>query len=592
MSALRGIGAAFEGFTRGLKLADEMETNEQNRKIRLAAEEREATRFAEEQRVREQRQFLTDSLTRMDGVSTEEQLNALRAEIAAGPKKKAKGVSEPPAPAAKEPPPAAGVQAPEAPSALPPATGLPSPAQTFAYGTNPAPAISVVPEGAALAGPAPAAQAPVAPGGQPQEPAPRMIPAYGTSKELREQVLKTTGELYKRLAYLDGKYDLALKMPDIIEEIKGKEYDRTIGRAAIQARLGDVGSLRTLLEKHGPEIGFEGFTVPVGAAQSKDGNWEVIGKDGNPMKITASMLDYIAQKSASPAALVKFFYEREDEKIKQSQRDKELSTAETKAKGELRIAEARLEETRLSREDRNIDRQTRNEIRESEARNKAEKAGRDSLNAMIGWNPNEKTDQMLPKAKIEHDAKGRLASVANQLYNASIDPDQMTSRSLPSAVFEVSDALTAPDNIRDKLNRQKDSMKPEEKKSMEAALTNAINRRADLSSKVQKDDRGYFVSVNGIRVAMPKPAERPETPPAAEPAKRNGVTPPEAKKTSAAFRAGQAVRSGAETGVAGISYMNDLARFPGKVVGKTLKEGASGFLEGASDFAGGISTPE
>lgn len=587
MSALRGIGAAFEGFTRGMKLADEMETNEQNRKIRLAAEEREATKFAEEQRVREQRQFLTDSLSRMDGVSTEEQLNALKAEIAAGPKKKAKGVSETPAPAAKGPPPAAGVQAPEVPSAPPPATGLPPPAQAFAYGTNPAPALSVGPEGAA-----PAAQAPVAPGGQPQEPAPRMIPAYGTNKELREQIFKTTGELYKRLALLDGKYDLALKMPEIIEEIKGKEYDRTIGRSAVQARLGDVGSLRALLEKHGPELGFEGFKVPVGAAQSKNGDWEVLNANGEPTKITAPMLDYIAQKSASPAALVEFMYKREDEKIKQAQRDKELNTAETKAKGELRIAEARLEETRLSREDRNVDRQTRNEIRESEARNKAEKAGRDSLNAMIGWNPNEKTDQMLPKAKIEHDAKGRVASVANQLYNASIDPDQMTSRSLPSAVFEVSDVLTAPDNIRDRLNRLKDGLKPEEKKSLEAALTNATNRRADLASKVQKDDRGYFVSVNGIRVAMPKPAERPETPPATEPAKRNGVTPPEANKTSAAFRAGQAVRSGVETGVAGISYVNDLAEFPRKAVGKTLKEGASGFLGGASDFAGGIRTPE
>lgn len=540
MSALRGIGAAFEGFTRGLKLADEMETNLQNREIRLAAEKREAQKFSDDQELKAKRDFYTSLLSEGDGVGDFDKMGDLEARLAAGPKKAAKGVTKPAEKtAAQEQPAAAPIPAP-AVDQPPPASGIPSPAQTFAYGTNPAPALGLTVEGAGAPAPqAPAAVAPQAPvpqDGQPAEPAPRMIPAYGTNKELRDRVFKFNGEIYKRLALLDGKYDLAMKIPEMVEEVKAKEYDRNIGRSAVQARMGDVGALRKLLEVHGSELGYDGYKVPVGAAQAKDGSWEVVGPNG-PEKITLSRLDALAIGSANPSVALNFFIGRKDKEIEQGQKDIELGIRGKEADARIKQADANAAEVRERR-------RAREDAESERLRNETLQATKRSAADMLGFKPVPPDKLKTPQERIAYEQKERENGFAQAIIDSAAEPGKKIDRRIAPAAVDLARVLASPENIAlatvgSMAFPDRWQPKSEPEKQAKARYDAAVNARALLTKEVKRDERGHYIIREGVRIPMPPPEEAPSSQQEAAPKARGGAEAPAERTGILGIRAAQ-----------------------------------------------------
>lgn len=485
-----GLGAGLaQGFVRGYQLAEEGKEREQKLRLQEEAATRDRERYAREKSDREHMDRINAGLRLLGaGVKTQEEIDAVKGIYSGEIDWKTYKPGQPTAgeQTAGITNPAAGTEPP------PPATGV----QTFPLGTRPGAPLTVTDEAGAplpTGGPAPAA--PAQPSDNP------FIPLHRGDRKLRDQMYALAEQGYRELALLKGDYKTAAAMPSLTRELQRQDLDMEVGPLLLAASRGSAPAAREVLKLI---PGMEGVTVPDNMKVEKNGTL-ILERDGQPFPVPPQTLMAVAGKFRNPVELLKTFYDmnRTEESDARAAslntatvdlRTKQAAAAE--AQTGLYTAQAGLATARADRvgEPPTIKPDKLEEIRKKglsqiQSLVPVKTASEDEMRA---WSPVEKGN---------YDFGIRKRNVAASIFNDNIGTDGTATVPADVAV-QIASVLGDPVKIAADMNAAR---KPADRAALEQKLRAARQTRDEFLSRVQKDEKGSFIVVNGKRINVPAP---------------------------------------------------------------------------------------
>lgn len=479
-----GLGAGLaQGFVRGYQLGEEGKERAQKLRLQEEAATRDRERFDRERTDREQMDRINAGLRLLATAKTPEELDAVEG-IYSGAvdwKTYKPGQQTAGQPTAGITNPAAGVEAP------PPATGV----QTFPLGAKPGTPLTMTDEaGAPLPTGGPAGEAaPAAPVQPTDNP---FIPNHRGDRKLRDRMYDLSERGYRDLALLKGDYKTAAAMPALTRELKSQDLDMEVGPLIIAASQGSAPAAREVMKLI---PGMEGVTVPDNFKVEENGSL-IFEKDGQPYQVPPQMLLAAAYKFRSPTELMKEFisFRREDVKAKREGRLADAVIGLRGAQADLATAQAGLATARADRtgEPPTIKPDKLEGIR---------KTGLDQIKSLIPVKT-ESEDKMRAWSDVEkfnYNFGNNKRNVAASIFNSNIGQDGTPNVSADIAV-QIASVLGDPVKLAADMNAAR---KEADKNALREKLKAARETRAQFWDRVQKDDKGQFIVVNGKRISIP-----------------------------------------------------------------------------------------
>lgn len=484
-----GLGAGLaQGFVRGYQLAEEGKEREQ--KLRLQEEEGTRKREADlrDKDARDQMDRINTGLRLLSTAKTQEELDTVKG-IYSGeidwkkykPGQQTAGQSASGQATAGIANPAAGVETP------PPATGV----QTFPLGTKPGTPLTMTDEaGAPLPTGGPAGEAaPAAPAQPADNP---WIPNHRGDRKLRDQMYALSEQGYRELALLNKDYKTAAAIPALTRELQRQDLDMEVGPLILAASQGSAPAAREVMKLI---PGMEGVTVPDNFKVEKNGTL-IFEKDGQPYSVPPQMLLAAANKFRSPTELMKEFiaFRRDEVKAERDERLAESVIGLRGAQKESAIAQAGLYSARADRvgEPPTIKPDKLEGIR---------RTGLDQIKSLVPVKT-ESEDKMRAWSDVEkfnYNFGNNKRNVAASIFNSNIGQDGTPNVSADIAV-QIASVLGDPVKIAADMNAAR---RPAEKDALLQKLKAARQTRDQFWSRVEKDEKGSFIVVNGKRINVP-----------------------------------------------------------------------------------------